>query len=187
MKQLLQDIRACHLCEGLPLGPRPILQASASARILIAGQAPGRITHHKGRPFDDPSGDRLRAWIGVTREEFYDESLIALVPMGFCYPGTTKGGDLPPRPLCAETWRAQMLKQLKNVGLTLVIGQFAQNWHMPDKAGNLTERVKSNQMEGSVIALPHPSPLNGIWLKKNPWFERDILPKLRRRVLQEMN
>jgi uracil-DNA glycosylase len=183
LSALLSEVRACRLCEGLPLGPNPILQASSKSRILIAGQAPGRITHGKGIPFDDPSGNRLRDWLGVTRGQFYGPNLFAIIPMGFCFPGTAKGGDLPPRPLCAETWRAKLLSQLTAVKLTLLIGQYAQSWHMPDIDGqSLTERVRNAAPDDLVIPLPHPSPRNGIWLKNNPWFEQQVLPALRHRV-----
>jgi uracil-DNA glycosylase len=183
LNTLLANIRACKLCEGLPLGPNPILQASASSRVLIAGQAPGRITHAKGIPFDDPSGNRLRDWLGVTREQFYDPDLFAIMPMGFCFPGTAKGGDLPPRPLCAETWRKRLLAGIPNIQLTLVIGQYAQTWHLPEQhALNLTERVCAALPDAPAIPLPHPSPRNGMWLKQNLWFEKDILPNLKSRV-----
>jgi uracil-DNA glycosylase len=180
---LLSDVRGCRLCEGLPLGPKPILQASTVSRILIAGQAPGRITHGKGVPFDDPSGNRLRNWLGVTREQFYDPAIFAMVPMGLCFPGTAKGGDLPPRPLCAETWRFKLLAQLPDICLTLVIGQYAQAWHLPDEQRKtLTERVRGAAPDTTVIPLPHPSPRNGVWLKANPWFIADMVPVLRKRV-----
>jgi uracil-DNA glycosylase len=183
LSSLLSDVRACRLCEGLPLGPNPILQASASSRILIAGQAPGRITHAKGIPFDDPSGNRLRDWLGVTREQFYDPELFAIIPMGFCFPGTAKSGDLPPRPLCAETWRSKLLSSLPKIKLTVVIGQYAQIWHMPEQqALNLTERVRAATDDASTIPLPHPSPRNGMWLKQNLWFEKTMLPNLKLRV-----
>jgi uracil-DNA glycosylase len=183
LSALLTEVRACKLCVGLPLGPRPILQASATARILIAGQAPGRITHAKGIPFDDPSGNRLRDWLGVTREQFYDPQIFALIPMGFCFPGTAKGGDLPPRPLCAETWRAKLLAQLPQIKLTLLLGQYAQVWHLPQvEKQNLTERVRNVALEGDAIPLPHPSPRNGRWIKNNPWFEDQVLPGVKHRV-----
>ena len=184
MHQLLQDIQACQLCEGLPLGPRPILQASSAARILIVGQAPGRITHAKGRPFDDPSGERLRNWLGVSREQFYDEETFALVPMGFCFPGTGTSGDLPPRPLCAQTWRSKIMSELESLQLTLVMGQYALAWHFPKSTSSLTQLVRANTLASKTIALPHPSPRNGIWLKRNPWFEAEVLPVLRRRVAE---
>ena len=181
---LLTQIRSCQICDGLPLGPRPILQIGASAKILIAGQAPGRITHHKGIPFDDPSGNRLRDWLGISRDEFYDASKIALAPMGFCFPGTGKGGDLPPRKECAENWRKPVLEQLENIELTLVIGQYALDWHIADgKKMTLTDRVASWQSYmPDVLPLPHPSPRNNRWLKRNPWFEEEVLPALKSRV-----
>lgn len=179
---LIAEVRACRLCDGLPLGPHPILQASSFSRILIAGQAPGRITHAKGVPFNDPSGNRLREWLGVTREQFYDPHLFAIIPMGFCFPGTAKGGDLPPRPLCAETWRARLLAAIPNVQLTLLIGQYAQNWHLSDGSSSLTDRVRNAAPRDRVVPLPHPSPRNGIWLKNNPWFEQQVLPNLRHEV-----
>lgn len=181
---LLTQIRSCQICEGLPLGPRPILQIGASAKILIAGQAPGRITHHKGIPFDDPSGNRLRDWLGISRDEFYDASKIALAPMGFCFPGNGKGGDLPPRKECAEAWRKPVLEQLENIELTLVIGQYALDWHIADgKKMTLTDRVADWQsFMPDMLPLPHPSPRNNRWLKRNPWFEEEVLPALKSRV-----
>jgi uracil-DNA glycosylase len=182
--ELLQSIIACRLCEAsLPQGPRPVVQADPRARILIAGQAPGRRVHETGIPFDDPSGDRLRDWLGLSREVFYDSSQIALVPMGFCYPGTGKSGDLPPRQECAEAWREPLLRSLANIELALVIGQYAQRWHLTEKFLNLTETVRAWQSFGPrLIPLPHPSPRNNLWLKKNPWFTAKLLPDLKRRV-----
>lgn len=178
-------VRSCTLCAAnLPLGPRPVFQIGSSARILIAGQAPGRRVHETGIPFNDPSGDRLRTWMGIDRNTFYDANRIAIVPMGFCYPGTGKSGDLPPRPECAETWRKSILAQLKSVQLTLVIGQYAMDWHLPDrKQGTLTDTVQAwRTYQPSVWPMPHPSPRNNLWLKKNPWFESEVLPELRRQV-----
>ncbi len=135
---LLAQVRACTLCaHELPLGPRPVLQMARSARILIVGQAPGTKVHATGIPFNDPSGDRLRAWVGMNRETFYDASKIALLPMAFCYPGRGSGGDLPPPPRCAETWQARLMAQLKQIELTLVLGQYATAWHLPDREGSL--------------------------------------------------
>ena len=154
-----------------------------SARILIAGQAPGRKVHETGVPFDDASGDRLRTWLGVSRETFYDARQIAILPMGFCYPGTGKSGDLPPRPECAPAWREKLLARLKSLELTLVIGQYAQDYHLPDAGESLTEVVRAWRKHWPrVLPLPHPSPRNNIWLKKNPWFEAELLPVLRDRV-----
>ncbi len=185
LSKLVNEIRSCTLCaEHLPLGPRPIVQVNGSAKILIVGQAPGSRVHESGIPFNDPSGDRLRDWMGIDKEVFYDEKKIALVPMGFCFPGTGKSGDLPPRPECADTWRAKLLEQLPNIKLTIVIGQYAQAWHM-DKGikRNLTEVVMAwKEYWPKSIPLPHPSPRNNIWLKKNPWFEEEVLPSIKRKV-----
>jgi uracil-DNA glycosylase len=157
-----------------------------AARILIAGQAPGRLTHAKGVPFDDVSGDRLRQWMGIDRTTFYDPTRIACLPMGFCFPGTGKGGDLPPRAECAPRWRNRLLSLLPNIRLTLVIGQYAQGWHFPDDRRSLTQRVQQSG-DGHTIPLPHPSPRNGFWLRANPWFETDVLPLLRKRVQMALN
>jgi uracil-DNA glycosylase len=186
---LLADIRACTLCDDiLPLGPRPMVQASIDARILIVGQAPGIRVHETGIPFNDPSGDRLREWMGVGRDDFYDDRKIALVPMGFCFPGTGRNGDIPPPPICAQTWRQKLLDQMPNVGLTLVLGQYAQKWHLPKKHKTLTENVRNWQTYGpELIPLPHPSPRNNIWLKKNPWFAEELLPRLRHQVGKSLN
>lgn len=184
--KILREVRACTACADLPLGPNPILQLDPRARILIAGQAPGVRAHNAGIPFDDPSGDRLRDWMGVDREMFYDASRIAILPMGLCYPGTGKGGDLPPRPLCAETWREKLLAQLPNVELTLVIGAYALDWHLPDAScGNVTNLVQDWRNHWPTrLPLPHPSPRNNRWLKTNPWFEADVLPHLKQRIAQ---
>jgi uracil-DNA glycosylase len=182
--QLLAEVRACTTCaEQLPLGPRPVLQLGANASILIVGQAPGARVHETGVPFDDPSGERLREWMGVDRNTFYNPDKIAILPMGFCYPGKGKSGDLPPRPECADKWRTQLLGELGAVRLTLVIGQYAMKWHLADAPKGVTATVKAWQtFDESVLPLPHPSPRNNIWLKKNPWFEKELLPVLRRRV-----
>ena len=190
LHDLAQEIRACTLCSAyLPLGPRPIIQVSNSAKILIVGQAPGRRVHETGIPFDDPSGNRLCEWMGIDKSVFYDESKIAIVPMGFCFPGTGKSGDLPPRPECAETWRKKLLNELPQISLTLVIGQYAQAWHLGQLVKqNLTETVKAWKEFGpEIIPLPHPSPRNNIWLKKNPWFEQEVLPKLQAKVKSILN
>ena len=183
--KLQQEIRACTLCaKHLPLGPRPIFQISRTARILIAGQAPGSKVHASGIPFDDASGDRLRDWLGLDRETFYDASCVAILPMGFCYPGTGKSGDLPPRPECAVAWREKILRELRAVKLTLVIGQYALAWHLGPRAkATLTETVQAwREFSPELFPLPHPSPRNNIWLKKNPWFAREVLPELRKQV-----
>jgi uracil-DNA glycosylase len=180
IQQLILSVQSCQICESsLPLGPKPIFQIDRQAKILIAGQAPGLRAHETAVPFDDPSGDRLRHWLGVSKEVFYDAKKVAILPMGFCFPGTGKSGDLPPRPECAPIWRHQLLSILENVELTLVIGQYAQKWHLPDMKGNLTDKVRTWKSPATgVIALPHPSPRNNIWLKKNPWFEEQLIPDL---------
>ena len=182
---LLEDVQACTVCEAvLPLGPRPVFQLHPKAPILIAAQAPGKKVHETGMPFNDPSGDRLREWLGVNRDTFYDPRQIAILPMGFCYPGTGKSGDLPPRPECAEKWRAEILARLPNIQLTLVIGQYAQAYHLPDSTHKtVTETVKDwKAFWPEQLPLPHPSPRNNIWLKRNPWFATDLLPFLKKRV-----
>jgi len=183
--KLQREIRACTICaELLPFGPRPVFQISRTARILIAGQAPGSKVHASGIPFDDASGDRLRDWLGLDRETFYDASRVAILPMGFCYPGTGKSGDLPPRPECAVTWREKILRELSAVKVTFVIGQYAMAWHLGPRAkATLTETVQAwREFSPKLFPLPHPSPRNNIWLKKNPWFARDVLPELRKQV-----
>ena len=184
IRKLLTDVRTCTICaEALPLGPRPVVQMSRSSRVLIAGQAPGRRVHESGVPFDDPSGERLRDWMGVTREQFYDDRLVAILPMGFCYPGTGRSGDLPPRPECAPAWRELLLAQLKNVELTIVLGQYALAYHLPRAGKSVTEVVLAWQEHWPrIVPLPHPSPRNQAWFKRNPWFESELIPKLRRRV-----
>lgn len=188
MTALLQRIRSCRICEkDLPLGPRPIVQLHPDARILIAGQAPGSKVHETGVPFDDPSGDRLRDWMGIDKNVFYDERRVAILPMGFCYPGTSKSGDLPPLKICAATWRREALEYLSGVRLTLLVGQYAQTWHLDTPKKNLTETVRTWRDYGdAVIPLPHPSPRNNIWLSKNPWFEEELIPELRRRVKKHL-
>ena len=183
--QLLREVRACTICaEHLPHGVRPIVQMHKSARILIAGQAPGRKVHESGVPFDDASGDRLRQWLGVDRDTFYDPKRIAILPMGFCYPGTGKSGDLPPRAECAENWRAPMMAMLRELQWTFVIGGYAMSWHLdlnkPDVTGTVRDFAAFRKQR--ITPLPHPSPRNNIWLRKNEWFEADVLPDVRRRV-----
>ncbi len=180
---LLADVRACAICSDLPLGPRPVVQAHPGSRILIAGQAPGRKVHASGVPFDDASGQRLRAWLGVTREEFYDPKRFAILPMGFCFPGTGTSGDLPPRPECAPAWREQLIAQLDHVELTLVIGQYAQAHYFGAAHSTVTATVRSWRTRWpNTLPLPHPSPRNNLWLRRNPWFEAELLPALRLRV-----
>ena len=166
---------------------RPVFRGDPSARILIAGQAPGARVHQSGLPFTDPSGDRLRDWMDVAEAEFYDPACIAILPMAFCFPGyNEKGADLPPPPICARTWRTRVMAAFPNIRLTLVIGQYAQKWHLP-QFSNVTDTVRGWKAHGSdVFPLPHPSWRNTAWLKKNPWFEADLLPELRRRIQEEL-
>ena len=188
LSTLLNEVRRCSICAPhLPLGPRPVLQVHREARVLIAGQAPGRRVHASGVPFDDPSGDRLRAWMGVDEETFYDPRSVAILPMGFCYPGSGRSGDLPPRSECAPAWRERLLAELSSVRLTLVIGGYAQAWHLPDAGPNLTATVaRWRDFLPNIIPLPHPSPRNRIWLRKNPWFEEEVVPALRVRVREAL-
>jgi uracil-DNA glycosylase len=182
---LLKEVRACSACAAhLPLGPRPVVQVSAQARILIAGQAPGRKVHASGVPFDDASGERLRQWMGIAPEVFYDARRIAILPMGFCYPGTGPSGDLPPRKECAPLWRARLLQAMPKIELTLLIGQYAQDWHLPQPRGTpLTQTVRAwREHWPRVLPLPHPSPRNNIWLKANPWFADEVIGELQLRV-----
>lgn len=184
LARLLPELRACTHCEpGLPLGARPIFQLDRRAPILIAGQAPGRVAHEKGRPFDDVSGDRLRAWLGVSRETFYDPACFAILPMGFCFPGTGTSGDLPPRPECATLWRERLLAALPHIRLTLAIGQYALDWHLGRKAP-VADQV-AGWREGlarGLLPLPHPSPRNQRWLRDRPWFEAEVVPALQQAV-----
>jgi len=181
---LVTSVRACTLCANtLENGVRPVLQVNPDARVLIAGQAPGAKVHATGIPFNDASGIRLRQWMGIDNSTFYDEKYIAILPMGFCYPGKGRSGDLPPVPLCAHTWRNKLVKALPNIELTLAIGQYAQAWHLPFQQKTLTETVRNwASYDTSLMPLPHPSPRNNIWLRKNEWFERDVLPELKIRV-----
>ena len=187
--RLLKEIRACQICAGeLPHEPRPVIRAKETARIVIAGQAPGTRVHASGVPFTDPSGDRLRDWLGIDKATFYDDTRIAIVPMGFCFPGLdAKGGDLPPRKECAPAWREKVFAKLKHIELTLLVGSYAQAWHLKS-CEPLTETVKAWRDVGpNFIPLPHPSWRNNGWIKKNPWFEAELLPHLRRRVSRILN
>jgi uracil-DNA glycosylase len=192
---LLREIRACRLCvdhaaRPLPHEPRPVLVASTTARILVAGQAPGTRVHSSGIPFDDRSGDRLREWLGMSREAFYDPEKLAILPMGFCFPGLdAHGGDRPPRPECAPAWRARLLALMPQVELVLVIGLYAQRWHLgADGAGSVDatvrdwRRVFERPGKPKCLPLPHPSWRNTAWLRRNPWFESEVLPLLRSEV-----
>jgi uracil-DNA glycosylase len=183
---LLAQVRACTLCQPhLPHGPRPVLQLHRSARILVASQAPGRRVHESGIPFDDASGDRLRDWMGLTRAQFHDPRLVAIVPIAFCYPGQGASGDRPPRPECAPRWRASLLSRLDRLQLTLAIGRYAIAYHLPQERAGLTQAVTNWRAHWpSVVPLPHPSPTNNRWFARNRWFERDVVPRLRARVAE---
>lgn len=186
---LLADIHACRLCEAhLPLGPRPVLRASGTARLLIVGQAPGRRVHETGIPWNDPSGDRLRSWLQMTREQFYDPRHIAIVPAGLCYPGSGPRGDAPPRPECAPLWHPPLRALMPKIQLTLLIGQYAQAYYLGNRRKkSLRETVQAHhEYLPEFLPLPHPSPRNQLWLKQNPWFEQDVIPLLRMRVAQAL-
>ena len=182
LELLLKEVRKCTECaKHLPLGPRPILSAGTTARLLIIGQAPGTRVHASGVPWDDPSGDRLREWLGVDKKIFYDATKIAIIPMGFCYPGKGKSGDLPPRTECAPLWHGKLFEHLGEVQLTLLIGQYSQAYYLgKDQKETLTDTVRAwKEYLPRYFPLPHPSPRNNIWISKNPWFEKMALPKLR--------
>ena len=186
LEELLGEVRACRVCAAqLPLGPRPVLRAAASARLLIIGQAPGTKVHESGIPWKDRSGERLRDWLDVERDAFYDQGRVAIVPMGFCYPGRDpRGGDNPPRPECAPLWHPPLTAALPAVELTLLVGLYAQAHYLgPRRKASLTETVRAwRAYAPSHLPLPHPSWRNTAWLKKNPWFEAELLPDLRARV-----
>lgn len=182
LERLLADVRACRACEAhLPLGPRPVLQAGATARILVVGQAPGARVHASGVPWDDRSGERLRAWMGIDAETFHDESRIAIVPMAFCYPGRAASGDLPPRRECAPLWLDRLLAQLPSIALTLLVGRYAQAHFLGRSSVTAAMKGWRSHAPG-VIPLPHPSPRNIAWFMANPWFDGELLPVLRRSV-----
>lgn len=190
LESVLTAVRACRVCERqLPLGPRPIVQAEESARILIVGQAPGARVHASGVPWDDASGARLRRWLGVDEEIFYDPSRIAIIPMGYCYPGRGKGGDNPPRRECAALWLDLLLGRLPRVELTLLIGQYAQGHFLGRRRrSSLTETVAAwRDYSPQYFPLPHPSPRNQPWFARHPWFERELLPELRERVSSNLD
>lgn len=186
LKPLLAEIRACRHCAGvLPHAPRPVLQASATARLAIFGQAPGARVHLSGRPFTDPSGVRLRDWLGLSEEVFYDAARVAIVPMGFCFPGLdAKGGDLPPRKECAALWRAPLMASLPNIETAILVGQYSQKWHLGDRVKrSLTQTVAAwRDYAPRFFPTPHPSWRNNAWLKKHPWFESELLPALREQI-----
>lgn len=183
LKPLLLEIAQCRLCAGhLPHAPRPVLQAASSARLRIVGQAPGRKVHESGIPWSDASGKRLRAWLGISEETFYDASQVAIVPVGFCYPGKAASGDLPPRPECVPRWHASLNALLPNIRLSLLVGQYAQAKYLgPLRKASLTETVRAwkDYVAQGMIPLPHPSPRNQAWAMKHRWFEEEVLPELR--------
>ena len=182
---LLAAVRACRVCEAhLPLGPRPVISAGPTARILVVGQAPGLRVHRTGVPWDDASGERLRLWMGVDTDLFYDQTRIAIIPMGFCYPGRGNGGDRPPRRECATLWLKPLLARLPEIELTLLIGQYAQRHFLgARRKRSLAETVKSwEEYAPEYLPLPHPSPRNQPWFRRNPWFERRLVPELRARI-----
>ncbi len=185
LEALLRAVRACQVCAAqLPLGPRPVLQIGASARILIVGQAPGAKVHASGIPWSDASGERLREWMGIDAGVFYDANTVAIMPMGFCYPGRGASGDLPPRRECAPLWHDRLLAQMPKIELTLLVGGYAQA-HFLKRAGHasLTATMRDwRALAPRIIPLPHPSPRNVAWFKRNPWFEGEVLPELQRRV-----
>lgn len=185
LDSLLVAVRSCRVCEAyLPLGPRPVLQAGSCARILVVGQAPGIRVHSSGIPWDDASGERLRSWTGLSNDRFYDASQVAIIPMGFCYPGRGRGGDLPPRRECAELWHDQLLARLPNIELTLLIGLHAQRHFLGRRRKeSLTATVKAwREFAPNCFPLPHPSARNTPWFQRNPWFEQDLLPALKQQV-----
>lgn len=186
LNKLLREVRTCRLCEQhLPLGPNPILRAGSTARILIIGQAPGTRVHQTGIPWNDPSGNRLREWMQIDYDRFYDEREIAIIPMGFCYPGKGKSGDLPPRPECAAEWHNRLLAEMPAIRLTILIGKYAQNHYLDSQRNTLTETVQGWQNYlPDYFPLPHPSPRNNRWLRNNPWFEDEVLPAFRKRIAE---
>lgn len=182
--ELFTRMRNCTLCDHLELGPKPIFKLSTDAKILIVGQAPGRITHHKGRPFDDPSGVRLRHWLSMDQTTFYDDCRVGIFPMAMCFPGSGGSGDKPPPVECAQAWRAPAMSILKNVELTIVLGRYAIDWHLPHlKKYSVTQAVEfTARSDENVFVLPHPSPRNNRWLSKNGWFEELVIPQIQAQV-----
>jgi uracil-DNA glycosylase len=190
MRNLLLEIRSCKECEShLESGVNPIIAASPKSKIIIIGQAPGRIVHHTSIPWNDKSGDNLRSWLGIDKNTFYNKDKVALMPMGFCYPGKGKSGDLAPRPECAPLWHHRLLSHMGNAKLVLLIGQYAQNYCLADKAkDSLTETVKEYKLFlPRYFPLPHPSPRNNIWQTRNSWFKSEVLPELKRTVKNILN
>ena len=189
MDSLLEEIRACrHCAHNLPHEPRPVVRASVSCRIVLIGQAPGTRVHRTGIPWNDPSGDLLRVWMNVDRETFYDDTRIALVPMGFCYPGKGRSGDLPPRPECAPLWHTRIISRMPDVRLIVLIGQYAQRHYLGTRRGRtLAATVKDFESHlPEYLPLPHPSPRNRLWLRKNPWFEQTVVPRFRELVANNL-
>lgn len=185
MRQILRDIRQCNICQDhLPFGPRPVISAHSESKIAIIGQAPGTKVHQSGIPWDDASGKQLRQWLGVSNDVFYDDTNFAIMPMGFCYPGKGKSGDLPPRPECAPQWHQLVLNEMHQIKLILLIGQYAQHYYLKDRAKRtLTETVAHyKDYLPKYFVLPHPSPRNRFWLRKNPWFEKEVVLELKSSV-----
>ena len=190
LETLLQEVRACQVCAAvLPNPPRPVLRAAAGARLMIVGQAPGRRVHETGIPWNDPSGDKLREWLQLSREDFYDERRIAIIPTAFCYPGKGAHGDLPPRPECAPLWHARLREALPDIRLTLLVGSYAQAWYLRQRLKpTLSENVLArHEYLPEFFPLPHPSPRNRRWLSQRPWFEAEVLPELRAAVKSVLN
>uniref|UniRef100_UPI004048C8DF uracil-DNA glycosylase family protein n=1 Tax=Roseivirga sp. TaxID=1964215 RepID=UPI004048C8DF len=189
MNTLLSEIKNCTVCTAfLPNPPKPVLQVSTLSKIMIIGQAPGQKVQDSGIPWDDASGNNLRNWLGVDDNTFYDQNIFALVPMGFCFPGTGKSGDLPPRPECAPLWHKRLLEAMQNVRLTILIGQYAQNYYLADRVkSTLTETVNNfREYLPKHLPLPHPSPRNNIWQKKNSWFKEEVIPVLQAEILKHL-
>ena len=191
LSSLLREIRSCEICVAEPVGaplphePRPVLQVSNTARLAVFGQAPGNLVHQSGKPFTDPSGVRLREWMGVSEDEFYDPARLAIIPMGFCFPGyDDKGGDLPPRKECAPAWRDALMDALPNIETAILVGGYAQKYHLAKRAGKtITATVEAwRDFAPQYFPTPHPSWRNNAWLKKNPWFQAELIPVLRKRV-----
>lgn len=183
---LLERVRNCEICkESLPLGPRPVVSIHPESKILVVGQAPGTKVHATGIPWNDPSGDELRRWLGVDRETFYNPEIFGIMPMGFCYPGRGKGGDLPPRKECAPQWHEPLISQMPQVKLILLIGSYSQAYYLKKRKKTLTETVRDFvEYLPTYFPLVHPSPRNRMWMRRNPWFEEEVLPVLRRCVRQ---